>query len=220
MPTTAFSSSNIRGVTSTDGTAVWSAGANAARYWSGTGADVSLLTTPTVRWVGAFGSSATQLFGTASTAGFEVFTLGTGLPTTTGQTATALPGMPAVAAGSTSPYQFALFDMNGNDFKSTGLDTLYVADDRAVASGGGIQKWTWDDAGATWSLVATYAGVPVRGLAGFKVGSTVYLVASTTETNANKILALADDGVSSPVASTISTAGSNTVYRGLAFRPR
>ena len=217
MPTTAFSSNNIRGVTSTDGTTVWSSGANAARYWSGSGADVSLLTSPTTRWIGIFGTSTNQLFA-SSTGTNEVVTIGTGLPTTTGQTATALPGMPT--SGSPSPYQFALFDMNANSFKSTGLDTLYVADDRAIASGGGIQKWTWDDTAATWTLVATYGGVPVRGLAGFKVGGTIYLVATTTETNANHVLALSDNGVSSPVATTIVTAGTNTVYRGLALRPR
>ena len=98
-----------------------------------------------VRWPLIFGG---QLFATASSGTFvNVFTVGTGLPQTAGQTNVSLPGMPTT--GSSSPYAYVFFDL---DPTVAGNDTLYVADDRAAASGGGVQKWTLVN--GTWTLGA------------------------------------------------------------------
>src|SRR5262249_59848266 len=92
---------------------------------------------------------AGQLYGSSGSTPFtNVFTIGVGTPTMAGQTATSLPGMPTMTA---SPDSFALFDRNPN---VAGVDTLYVADDHALATGGGVQKWSFDR--ATWTLVTTF----------------------------------------------------------------
>ena len=54
-------------------------------------------------------------------------------------------GMPT--SGNSSPYGFALWDRNPS---VAGVDTLYVADDRTAANGGGIQKWSFN--GTSWTL--------------------------------------------------------------------
>ncbi len=78
--------------------------------------------------------------------GRGVCTIGTGLPTGTGQTVAILPGFPT--SGSASPKSYHIADAN----------TIYIADSNTFASGGGLQKWTFD--GLTWSRC--------RGLPGFQ----------------------------------------------------
>jgi hypothetical protein len=48
-------------------------------------------------------------------------------------------------------------------------NVIYVADDGAVGSGGGIQKWTSSDAGATWNLAYTLVPSPFTGFRGLTV---------------------------------------------------
>jgi len=120
-------------------------------------------------------------------------------------------GMPTSNA---SPYGFAFFDRAS----VKGIDTVYVADDRAVASGGGIQKWSWN--GTTWSLTKTFtSGITtgVRGLAAEVVAGKVVVYATTTEATQNKLVKLVDDGSASPTIATLSTAAANTAYRGVAM---
>jgi hypothetical protein len=213
--TAAFSGGNIRSATSNDGTGFWAAGSvSAVQYIPfGTTTATQINTAPTnIRGIHVFGG---QLYGTSGSGTFtNVFTVGTGLPTTTGQTATSFPGMPTSVA---SPYSFVLLDRNA---AVAGLDTLYVADDRAVASSGGIQKWTFD--GATWTLVNTLvAGTTgFRGLAGVVTGANVTLIATTTTTSANSVVVFVDDGSAAPAGTVIATAPMNTVYRGIAFAPK
>jgi hypothetical protein len=135
-----------------------------------------------------------------------------------------------------SPYSFVLFDTDGIN----GFDTLYVADDRApnVGSpllGGGIQKWlllpTAVDGGTVdmWTLSATFTASAVRGLAGIKIGSDIHLIATSTETSANKILYFIDDGTPNPTPTVLATSATisvdggapaaSTIYRGVALAP-
>jgi len=147
-----------------------------------------------------------------------VFSVGTGLPTTAGQTATILPGLPT--ASGPGALSFALFDRNPG---VAGLDTLYIADDRTLATGGGIQKWTFD--GTTWTLVFTFGTangltVGARGLAGLVTGANVTLLATAASASANIVYSLIDDGSGTTTATTLATAPTNTAYRGVAFSPR
>src|SRR5262249_26600754 len=97
-----------------------------------------------------------QLYGTSGSTPYTcVFTVGTGVPTSTRQIATALPGFTTSGA---SPYEFAV---------SPDGKTIYVADDRAIASGGGVQKWTY--ASATWSLASTFIAGLTTGVRGLSV---------------------------------------------------
>src|SRR5207249_1538037 len=120
-------------------------------------------TTTNVRVVNIFNG---QLYMSAASGTFlGVGTVGTGTPTTGGNTPTLLPGMPTT--GTHSNYDFWFKDAN----------TLYVADDGTSANGGGIQKWV--QSGGTWSLAYTLAcgtglsgsAVGARGLAGALDGS-------------------------------------------------
>lgn len=211
---TAFSGGNVRSAVSADGSAFWvggNSGSTSGGVWYlllGTTGGTQILSTPgNVRAVNIF---AGQLFGdSASNPYGNVFSIGSGLPVTAGQIATSFAGMPASGA---SPYAFALFDRNP---AVAGVDTLYVADDRSIGSGGGIQKWTFD--GASWTLATTFTNglsTGVRGLTAEAVGANIVLYA-TTAVNENNLVRLVDDGTASPLAVIIATAPANTAYRGV-----
>ncbi|HXI55039.1 MAG TPA: esterase-like activity of phytase family protein, partial [Polyangia bacterium] len=214
---TAFNANNVRGATSADGTGFWVGGAGGATggVWFvpiGTSGGVQVTSTlNNVRWLHVIGG---KLYGTSNVAGTaNVFIVGTGLPTLVGQTAKALAGMPT--NNNPSPFSFALFDLApGGDPLTDGMDTLYVADDRAAgATTGGVQKWTWT--GATWAQTATLNVTPTpigfRGLAGSAVGGKVTLVASTADNNNNRLVVFVDDA--GAVTSTIiASASANTTF--------
>ncbi|HMY17690.1 MAG TPA: hypothetical protein PKA58_15310, partial [Polyangium sp.] len=143
------------------------------------------------------------------------FTIGSGLPMSTGQTATPLPGMPTTTGP--SPYSFAFVDRSSN---IPGVDTLYVADDRSVANGGGIQRWVYD--GSTWTNDLTFGDgtAGVRGLAAAVEGNGVRIIATTAEAASNRILSILDEPGFSPTIVPIATAPTNTLYRGIAFAPK
>jgi hypothetical protein len=147
------STGDLRSVVSTDGTQFWTFGsgfgaaASGARYVASLGATTStqLSTTPTNVRVGRIVNG--QLYESASTtagSGFVgISTIGTGLPTTAGQTTTLRIPTGAATANS-SAYDFWFKDPY----------TVYIADDRAVSNtsgpngtGGGIQKWVAKVAG-------------------------------------------------------------------------
>jgi hypothetical protein len=228
----ALSSDNVRGATSVDGTRFWAAGAGsgstggvwAIDFAATSGAQV--LTTPkSPKVVHIFLS---QLYGSASGNNPSLYTVGSGLPTTL-TTATVLNGLPTNMGQSF--FSFVFFDL---DSGVAGYDTLYIADENAIsgtpATSGGIQKWKFN--GTSWSLDTTITnGLDtttngVRGLAGWKVGNTVMLVATTAlDQDAlaapapNKLVLYQDDNVNPVLQTVLSTAATNTVYRGVAIAP-
>jgi hypothetical protein len=218
----AFNGNNVRSAASSDGTIIWAAGngnAGSGGIWTttlGTTGGTQIVTAPAnVRVVNLFSG---QLYGSSSSGTFvNVFSIGSGLPTMAGQTATSLPGMPT--ASGPSPYGFALLDL---DQAVPGPDTLYVADDRVPASGGGIQKWKL--AGGTWTLATTFnngltAGVAaVRGLAALALGTDVILVATTGD-SPTKLVSFTDNGMANPAVTVLATAAANTALRGVALSP-
>jgi hypothetical protein len=102
-------------------------------------------------------------------------------------------------------------------------NVAFIADDRAVGSGGGIQKWTFD--GSVWSLAYTVAsGSPngARGLAVDFSGSNPIVYATTGESSGtaiNKLITFTDNGTSTPGITILSTSSSGTYYRGLELIP-
>jgi hypothetical protein len=166
---------------------------------------------------------ANQLYGDSNVNTFaNVFSIGLSTPTTANQPVTPLPGMPT-AAPNASPYGFALFDLPGGP---SAIDTAYVADrgDGAAAMPG-VHKWTFN--GTTWSRVGVLnlaTGTPgYRGLAGYAVGSTVTLMASTFEnpvTAANRLVVFVDNQTATPVVGTVVTpATANSMFRGVSVSP-
>lgn len=164
-----------------------------------------------------------QLYVSSSSGTFVgISSVGTGLPVTTGQSATL-----QINLGTGSPYGFVMFDTDNDGT----LDRAYIADDRNVA-GAGLQKWTlssgtWSNSwsllvNASNSLSATagtgYAGL--RGLTGTFINGTATLFATTTETSNNRLISISDTGSTTPTtASSIATAGTNYVFRGVDLAP-
>jgi hypothetical protein len=142
-------------------------------------------------------------------------TVGSGLPTTAGQTITGLPGWPTTAGP--SPVDFFFADNN----------TLYVADDRTTASGG-LEKWIFD--GSAWSLVYTKSidtandalDNGIRGLSGsVDASGNVVLFATTTfgSGTPNFLVGmtdtLANTNAANVTVNSLVSAGSNQTLRGL-----
>lgn len=214
----AYNGSSIRNAVSTNGTDIWTSGnggsgqgASAGTRYTTLGSSTSVglhSTTTNTRVVNIFGG---QLYNDASSSPFfGVGTVGTGLPTTSGQTFTELSGFPT--SGTHSSYDYWFKDAS----------TLYVADDGGATSGGGIQKWTLSS--GTWSLAYTLLNngtttTAVRGLAGTVDGSgNAVLYATTTASSANSIITVTDTGAGA-TSSVVATAGANTVFRGVEFIP-
>ena len=207
----AYSTSNIRGIASTNGTDIWTTGTGTptssagTRYTTfGSTTSTQLSSTPTnTRTVNIFGG---QLYITAASgAFFGVSTVGTGLPTTSGQTTTVLPGFPTA----TGPSPYAFFFYNAT--------TIYVADDRAVASGGGVQKWTF--AAGTWTLAATFSNGLTGGCRGLVAKNNGGLPTIYATTSNNQLVAVTDDGTANPLFAVLATGPANTAMRGIAFAP-
>jgi hypothetical protein len=205
----AYSGGNIRSAASDNGSQFWVSGnANGMRYAANLGATTStqLNTTPptNTRVIDIF---AGQLYVSSASSAFQgVSIVGSGLPTTGGQTVALLNGFPTTTGPSSYDYFFA--DAN----------TLYVADDRPVASGGGIQKWT--AVSGIWSMqyVLAPATGGCRGLTGVVNGGVATLWATTTTSSANDIVTVTDTGASAAVM-TVATTGTNTALRGIRLLP-
>jgi len=215
-----YSGGNIRGAASDDGTRFWTTGTASANggvelvpFGAGTTPQMLSAAPTNTRVPGIFGG---QLFMSSASGTFVgVNSVGTGLPTTLGQTVTLLPGFGAITGG--SPYSFVALDMNP---AVAGLDRLYVADDRQNGAGG-IQRWVFD--GTTWTLSTTFSTGPTNGMRGLTAsvsGGNVVLYATTSETTANTVVTATDDGVATSVTFTVlATAPANTAFRGIDFMP-
>lgn len=203
----AYSANNFRGVASLDGTSFWISGTGSGtspgvRFVAGLGASTSLQLSTSVTNIRCLDIVGGQLYcSSASGAFLGVCTVGTGLPTTSGQTIALLPGFAAVTGQSTYDFFFA------------GADTLYVADDRTTAAGG-IQKWTL--VAGSWVLQYTLqpaTNVGCRGLTG-RVDDGVATLWSVT--TSNLLVGITDTGAASPFT-TLVTAAANTALRDVQF---
>jgi hypothetical protein len=207
-----------RSAASVDGSAFWLSGSGGTGTSGGPRYAVLGATTSTqisasptnIRVINIFNG---QLYETSASGVFQgVSSVGTGLPTGTGEITTLLNGFP-MAAGP-SPYDFFFADAN----------TLYVADDRTVASGGGIQKWTFDGI-STWTLAYTLStglASGCRGLTGRVDGTGTTLWATTADT-VPTVVVVTDTG-SGSVFTVLATSpapsgGTQPLYRGIDFAP-
>ncbi len=219
----AYSANNIRSAVSTNGTDLWTAGTA-----SGTGGGIRYTTLGGTTSVflndnGAGGSNPptncrvaniffNQLYTSSSSGTFiGVGTVGTGLPTTGGQILTLLPGKSTVTGPSNYDYYFA------------DASTLYLTDDRVLASGGGLQKWTFD--GTTWTLQYTLNSGLANGLrhiTGKTVAGSTTVWGTTgvgTAAAGNQLVLVTDTGASSTFATLGAGTGPNTWWRGIDFVP-
>src|SRR5262249_53318903 len=146
-----------------------------------------------------------QLYVSSQKLTFRIASVGTGTPTTAGQMATNLPGVPTTG----TPEAFVFADIVGGT-------VLYVADDVA-----GIEKFSFVQ--GSWVANGT-AGTGTdlyNGLTGAASGGRVTLFATR---KGSEIAALVDDsgfnGTLSGSPSLVATAATNEVFRGLALAPQ
>ncbi|MBV9242804.1 MAG: hypothetical protein JO314_12435 [Acidobacteria bacterium] len=95
-----------------------------------------------------------------------------------------------------------------------------MADDRAIGSGGGLQKWTF--ASGTWTNVNTFTTNLTSGIHGVTMttnGSGQPLFYCTTSDTLSKLVTVTDDGSASPAFTTLATAVTNEAFRSVAFAP-
>lgn len=226
-PPSPFTANNIRSMIATGantfyatGTATGSPNTGGAWYYDGANfTQVSSTTTgqPTnMRNVEIYNN---QLYVSSSTGSFiGISSIGSGLPTGAGQAATLQINMGTGA----SPYGFVMFDTNADG----ALDLAYIADDR-IAAGGGLQKWTMTGGVWTqsWALLVNATGnlsssagtgfAGLRGLTGTFENGVATLYATTTETSNNRIVSIADSGITPVSATNLASAGANYVFRGV-----
>jgi hypothetical protein len=204
-----FTGKNVRGAVTVDGSGFWmsgngNSGSGGIWYVQGTTDTQVYNAINNLRVPAIFGGDLYFSTGSGTTTrGIHAFT---GLPTTSGATATQL----FDAGGSSSPYGFAV---------SPSGTLVYVADDRTTA-GGGIQRWEFD--GSAWNLSYTLgtgaANVGARSLTVDWSGATPVLFAITGESSANRLIRIEDTGAGA-VPVTLATAGANTIFRGVAPTP-
>lgn len=215
LGTSGFSTNNIRGVASVNGTEFYISGSGSGVRRAVLGDTTSTrisssaaLYASNYRAIAIFNN---QIFVTSTSGNSKgLLTVGTGLPTDTGNVVTAAPGFPTTG----SPYQFFFADLSST---IPGLDVVYVADDGAS---GGIQKYSFD--GTNWvsngSVLPATTGT--RGLAGIVTGTTVALV---TTAGGSKLYSLIDpSGYNQPITASfteMATAPANTAFRGVALAP-
>ena len=236
--------SNIRDAASTDGQAIYTAGGFSTT--SASTGPVRLTqfgTTGTSTTISTFGTSATgffdvgvnnnNLFISGSVGALNgVAQVGGGLPTTSGQTTTQLPGFPTTGATPFPASRRFIFSPSGT--------TLYVADSRTTLNGanfyGGIEVWKFN--GTSWGVSGgtngtnnnspNYTLAPSsannEGIADFVAdfsGSQPVFYATTVEASGqNKLVMMVDTGAGSTTSTTLETAATNEAFRGVAFAPK
>lgn len=219
---TSFTGNNVRGAvissTASGVTPVWVSGGSTGIVSTTEGASgngtVIYNTKTNTRVVQIFNGElyfSTSSAGTSGATG--VYKLSGGLATAAGQTHTFL-------AGAGSPYGFVLLSGTG----AVAPDTLYVADD-----GAGLIKFGL--VGGSWVSRGTLPTPTIRGLTGYydpvQKAAVLFAVTSggTSSTSLAKIVdapPLSGDLSSTSIsasASTLVASASNTVFRGVAFKP-
>jgi len=202
---TAFSGNNIRSGASDGSNNFWAAGAVSGTVYMG------LASPPAIVQSALANSEVINIFNgklccssqKSSPIGVYYFS---GLPTTTAAT-----NLLFATGSSSSLYGFAISPDN---------TVAYVADDRAVSAGGGIQKYTNNGA---WGLAYTFgtgtgSTVGARGVA-VSFGEPPVIYATTADTSANRLIAITDTNSGAAVA-VLATAAANEIFRGVQFAPQ
>ena len=230
-----FNGGMIRGAISDNGINIWAAGSandssNGVRYTTfghaaGTPTTRLNSTDFSGRGLAIFDG---QLYASASPATFtqRIAKVGTGLPTTAGQSFAGLPGLPAPSGSPSEPHQFFLADLSAG---VPGPDTLYVADENTTGVG---YVWKFSLVAGAWTQNGniTLPNLGTRGMTGKVVGGVATLFVTETEPSGtfsfgnNSIRKLVDSsGYGGSVAGASLTffaqTGVHSAYRGIAFVP-
>jgi hypothetical protein len=202
---TAFSGNNIRSGASDGSNNFWAVGATSGVVYMGTASPPATIesTLANCEVINIFNGSLYLSSQKSSPLG--VYTI-PGLPTTSGVT-----NLIFSTGSSSSIYGFAVSPDN---------TVAYVADDRAVSSGGGILKYTNN---GSWGLAYTFgtgtgSTVGARGVT-VSFGATPVIYATTAETASNRLITITDTG-SGAAVTVLATAATNEIFRGVQFTPQ
>lgn len=210
-----FSGTSIRSAVTSNGYDVWAAGGNnGIRYASRSDTTSKAIVTQSGRCLKIFED---QLYTSSTFTGFRIAKAGSGLPKTTGQTMTNLPG---IVTSSGSPYDLFLADLTT---LVDGPDVLYVADE----GNNGLSKYSlvngsWVFNGRTGSSADQY-----RGLTAQATPSGVVLYATRMNSGSvnggGEVVTITDTGgYNTSFTGTpqlLITAAPNTLIRGIALSP-
>ena len=227
-----YDGNNIRSAATVDGNSFWTGGAGTGggtRYMTlgntGTSTQVSSTITNT-RGTAIYNS---QLYNTSqSGSNIGVNTVGSGLPTTTGNATTVLSGT-VTNVDLKNPHGFVFVDQDDNGTP----DVMYVAD--ADAAAGGLIKFS--NSGGTWTKRGSLpnpTGRAIYGITAKAVNATdrrIFLNLGTTTAIATEIYSFLDNSaIAANIASSgtdiitasgspIITAAANTGFKGVSFAP-
>jgi hypothetical protein len=221
----------IRSVASADGSGFWIATDTFVRYvrFGNNGASSvalsPLVNSPSVAelWPSTGLSQTSELYidggAGAQSNGFPAIdspaTVGTGLPITGGQDVSVPSEFPTARQNGAFP--------TSNEFVfSPDGSTLYIADGRGNGDGG-LLAYRRSPSGLYTRVPGESFTFPSNGLRGLvadftSVPGSVVLYATTTESSANRLVMLVDNG-SSVTETDLATAPANEVFRGVAFSP-
>lgn len=205
---------NFRGA-AMDGNNIWTVGSTVGvvSITKGQASGIGTLINSTTTNLRTVSIANGQLYVSSGSGATRVAAIGTGLPTTTGQTLANVPGAPTSLA---NPYQF-FFARLGTGATFNGSDTLYVADETA-----GIRKFSYD--GTTWVANSTATAGSIHGLTGVIDGSTVTLFGASAS-NFYRLVDTAgfNAAMSASAATTVTTTltalGTNRAWRGVTLAP-
>jgi hypothetical protein len=202
---------NARGATSSDGTHIWVGGAGKSTsggvHYTTLGSSTSTLLSSSDTNARAVAIFDGQLYTSADPTkeGVSIATVGSGLPTTSGQTTANLP----FASSPTEPYAFSMVTLG----MGMAPDTLYVADN----SLGAVVKYSLT--GGKWVKEGSVAVSAVTGVTADDSNGTVSIFA-TSEKQLYKITDTSGlGGELKGSAELIASAPSNEAFRGVAFAP-
>lgn len=207
----------------TDGTGIWAVGGTGGVRYATLGQTTSTEVSTSItnlRQIDVVGGNLIVSHASAVVLG-RLSQVGTGLPTTTGQVMTTVPGFPTASPlGVPSFYGFLFVDL---DASIGGVDTAYLADDGAD----NIQKWslvagTWTLTGSVNAILApagpltnprglTGRFIPGIGMALVTVADSSAIVVGIDQAGYNLAPQLA--------LQTAVVAGTNKAFRGLSPAP-
>jgi hypothetical protein len=202
---------NLRGATSDDGTNYWLSGGSTGIQYTNSPSSVSTISTTSTntRVINIFNG---QLFFSTGSATNGIYQVGSGKPTSTGQTS-------VVQALSTVPYGFSV-SPDGLTIYAFGSANTIVR----FTYSGSYNSSTFTYSGGTWSIAST--GFSLTSATGIAVDWTGYTFNNGTNgakiyaCNPTTIVAGNDNGTGSITTTTLRTiSGSNNAFRGLSFSP-
>ena len=208
-----FSATNIRSAASADGSTLYTAGnqvgiVSLVSGVSGTAGTLISSTSTNNRTV--LTANGQLYLSTSSGTTLRIATVGTGLPTTTGQTATEVSGIPVSSTAGTAvnaPTSFFVASLG-----ATG-DTIYVADSGSNA----IEKFSL--AGGTFTLKGTATVPSITGITGRTVNGTEQIFATTAAGLYSLTDASGANGTLAGTPTLIASAATNEEFRGVTLAP-